>query len=176
MVELIDKGALGAEVSGEAEERERQVAEALGMHGADESLDARLSEEVDGLTGVADQEDGLPVAVPTGGEELDEFVLCGGGVLHLVDQEVLEACAEGGGEVVRAGVGVEGVAGKQAELGEVALAASGEDELEFDQRTAQNAEERFCDGPLICGVVGGGQGANALECEEEVVAVAECVE
>jgi hypothetical protein len=48
--------------------------------------------------------------------------------------------------------------------------------LEFDQRAAQNAEEGFGDGPLVCGVVGGGQGANALEGEEEVVAVAECVE
>jgi hypothetical protein len=48
--------------------------------------------------------------------------------------------------------------------------------LEFDQRTAQNAEERFCDGPLICGVVGGGKGAELDEGEEEVVAVAEGIE
>ena len=176
LVEVIDQSALRAEVSREAEAREGQVAEALGVHGADESLDACLAEEVDGLAWVADQEDGLPVAVPTLGKEFDEFVLGGGGVLHLVDEEVLEACAESGGEVFWAGVGGEGVAGEEAEFGEVALVARGEDELEFDQRTAQNAEEGFSDGPLVCGVVGGGKGANFLEGEEEVVAVAEGVE
>ena len=105
MVEVIDQSALRAEVSREAEAREGKVAEALGVHGADDSLDACLAEEIDGLARVADQEDGLSVAVPALGKEFDEFVLGGGGVLHLVDEEVLEACAEGGGEVFWAGVG-----------------------------------------------------------------------
>src|SRR5208283_54895 len=176
MVELIDESALGAEVCGEAQAGERQVAEPLGAHGADEALDARLAEEIDGLAGVADQKDGLPVAVPVGREQFDELVLAGGGVLHLVDQEVLQARSEGGGQVVRAGVGVEGVAGEQAEFGEVALVARGEDELELNQRATEDAEEALGYGPLICGVVGRGKLADSLEDLEEVVAVAECIE
>ena len=76
-VELIDQGALGAEVCGEAEACEGQVAEALGVHGLDEAFDAGLAEEVDGLAGVADQEDGLSIAVPVSGEEFKELVLGG---------------------------------------------------------------------------------------------------
>jgi len=100
-VELFDESALGAEVCGEAQAREGQVAEPLGVRGADEALDPRLAEEVDGLAGVAHQKDGLPVAVPVGGEELDQLVLARGGVLHLIDQEVLQARAERSGQVVR---------------------------------------------------------------------------
>ena len=68
-------------------------------HGAEEAFDAGLAEEVDGLLGVADEEEGLGVAVPGAGEQLDEFVLGGGGVLHLVDEQVAERGAGGGGEV-----------------------------------------------------------------------------
>ena len=68
------------------------------------------------------------------------------------------------------------MAGEQAEFGEVALVVGTEDELQFDQRAAENAEERFGDSPLVCGVVGRGKRANALEGEEQVVAVAQCVE
>jgi hypothetical protein len=176
LIEIIDQSALRAEVRREAKARERQVAEALGVHGTDESLDPRLTEEVDGLAWVADQEDGLPVAVPALGKEFDELVLGGGGVLHLVDEEVLESRAESGGKVFWAGVGAECGAGEEAEFGVVALVACGEDELEFDQRAAENTEEGFGDCPLVCGVVSGGKGANFLEGEEEVVAVAEAVE
>ena len=136
MIEVIDQSALRAEVSRETKARDGQVAETLSVHGADESLDACLAEEVDGLAWVADQEDGLPVAVPALGQEFDELVLGGGGVLHLVDEEVLQSRAESGGKVFWAGVGAECGAGEEAELGVVALVACGEDELEFDQRAA----------------------------------------
>ena len=175
-VELFDESELRAEVCGEAKARERQVADAPGAHGPDEALDARLAEEVDGLAGVAHQKNGLPVAVPVGGEQFDQLVLAGGSVLHLIDQEVLQARAERGGQVVRSGVGVEGVAGEQAEFGEVALVARIEDELQFDQCAAENAEERFGDSPLVGGVMGRGKRTNALEGEQQVVAVAQGVE
>ena len=55
---------LGAEVGGEAKRGERQVAEALGLQRADEAFHAGLAEEVDGLLRVADEKDGLRVAVP----------------------------------------------------------------------------------------------------------------
>jgi len=58
---------------------------------------------------------------------LDEFVLAGGGVLHLVDEEVLEARAGGCGQVVHCGVVAEGGAGEEAYFGEVAGALVGED-------------------------------------------------
>ncbi len=129
----------------------------------EEAFDAGLAEEVDGLAGVADEEDGLRVAVPGGGEALDEVVLGGGGVLHLVDEEVLEAGAEGGGEVFGAGVLGEGVAGEERELGEVALGVGGEDELEFDEGSAEDAEEGFGDEPLVGGVGGGREVADVAE-------------
>ena len=121
-------------------------------HGVEEALDAGLAEEVDGLLGVADEEDGLGVAVPALGEELDELVLAGGGVLHLVDEEVLEAHAGGGGEVVE---------GRSPSAGRLVRARSssvkshsaglGEDELQLDEGTAEDAEEGLGDVPLSGG-------------------------
>ena len=97
-VELLYQGALGAEVCVEAEAGERQVAKALRSHSLDKAFHPRLTEEVNRLAGVADQEDGLRIAVPVGGKPLDEIVLGGGCVLHFVNQEVLQACAERGGD------------------------------------------------------------------------------
>ena len=91
-----------------------------------------------------------------------KFVLAGGGVLHLVDEQMLQARAERGGEVVGAGVFTEGVAGEQTEFGEVALVALGEDELKFDEGAAEDAEEGLGDGPLIGGIAGGRKCADVL--------------
>jgi hypothetical protein len=140
-----------------------RLAETFGAGGADEALDARLAEEIDGLAWIADEEDGLGVAVPGFGEQLDEVVLAGGGVLHLVDEQMLEACAELRRRGLGAGFLAEGVAGEQAEFGEVALVALGEDELEFDQGAAEDAEEGFGDGPLIGRVVGGREATHGAE-------------
>jgi hypothetical protein len=154
-VEGLDEGGLGAEVGGEAEDGEREVAEAAGLEGLEEALDAGLTKGVDGLPGIADEEDGLGVGVPAAGEELDEFVLGGAGVLHFVDEEVLEAEAGGGGEVVECGVVAEGGAGEEADFGEVALGAFGEDELELGEGAGEDAEEGFGDLPLLTGILGG---------------------
>ena len=176
VVELIDESALRAEVCGEPEASEPQVAESLGVHGADEALDARLAEEIDGLAGIADQKDGLRVAIPIFCEEFNQLILGGGGVLHLVDQQVLQARAECGGQVVGARVFAEGVAREQIELSEVALIVGGEDELEFNQCAAEYTKEGFGYGPLVGWVVSGRQRADALEGVEKVVAVAQLVE
>ena len=57
-VERLDEVALGTEVGGEVEDAEGDGvgagAERVGMHGVDETFDAGLAEEVDGLLGVAD--------------------------------------------------------------------------------------------------------------------------
>jgi hypothetical protein len=148
-VELNDEIALGAEVCGETERGEGNVAKASGGYGMDKALDARLAEEIDGLVRVPNEEDGLRVAVPGLGEEFEEFVLAGGSVLHLVDQEMLEARAECGGEIFCSGFFAESVAGEQADFSEVALVALGEDQLKFDESAAENAKEGFGDGPLI---------------------------
>ena len=42
------------------------------------------------MLGVADEEDGLAEAIPALGEELEELVLGGGGILHFIDEEVLD--------------------------------------------------------------------------------------
>lgn len=68
------------------------------------------------------------------------------------------------------------MAGKQAEFGEIALVACGEDELQFDQSAAEDAEEGLGNGPLADGVMGGGKGSDALQKLEEVVAAVELIE
>ncbi len=167
VIEGLDEGGLGAEVGGEMEGGEGEGVgcggEAAGVHGVDEALDAGLAEEVDGLLGVADEEDGLAVAVPALGEELEELVLRGGGVLHLVDEKMLEVHVGGGAEVVEGGAGAQGGAGEEAELGEVAGAVGAEDELELGEGAAEDVEEGFGDAPLIGGVGGGGEGVDAAE-------------
>ena len=99
LVEAGNEVGLRAEVRGESEASERQCAEKSGAGGAHKTLDARLAEEIDRLTRIADEEDGLRVAVPGFGEPLDEVVLSGGGVLHFVDEKMLKARAQGRGEV-----------------------------------------------------------------------------
>ena len=157
LVEASNEIVLRAEVGGELKPREGHVAEKAGAGGVHEALDARLAEEVDGLAGIADEEDSLGVAVPGFGEHFDEIVLAGGGVLHLVDQQMLEARAERGGEVVRAGFVAESVAGKETEFGEVALVMRGEHELKLDQGAAEHSEKSFGDDPLVFGVLGRGK-------------------
>ena len=63
------------------------------------------------------------------------------------------------------------MAREEAELGEVALAALGEDELEFDQGAAEDAEERLCDGPLVRGIVGRRESANREQHLQQIVAM-----
>ena len=154
----------------------RQVAELPGEHCADEMLDPGLAEEIDGLAWIADQEDGLGMAVPGCGEKLEEVVLAGGGVLHLVDQQVLEARAELGGEVLGAGFLGEGVASEQAEFGEVALAALGENELKLDQGAAEDAEEGLGNRPLLGGILRGGKFLYPEHRFAQVVAIAELID
>ena len=157
LVELLDERGLGAEVGGEVERGEGELAEAAGAEGIEEAGDLRLAEEVDGLLGVADEEDGLAMTVPRVGEEANEFVLGGGGVLHLVDEEVIEAGAGGGGEVVESGIVAEGGERGEGELGEVAGGGGLEDELELDEGVAEDAEESLGDEPLLLGVADGRQ-------------------
>jgi hypothetical protein len=95
LVEIFDERLLRAEVGGEAQWGEGDVTEARFVKGAQKTFDTRLSEEIDGLLGVADEEEGLRVAIPGLSEELDEVVLSGGGVLHLVNEQMAEPPAGG---------------------------------------------------------------------------------
>src|ERR1019366_6819054 len=172
LVEAGDEVVLRAEVRGELEASEGQCPEKSGAGGAHKALDPGLAEEIDGLAWIADKEDGLRVAVPGFGEHLNEVVLSGGGVLHFVDKEMLKARAQGRGEVVRAGIFIEGVAGEEAEFGEVALVVCSEDELELDQGTAENTEERLCDSPLARGIAGRRESVDSEKHLQQIVAMA----
>src|ERR1039457_4139305 len=99
-----------------------------------------------------------------------------GGVLHLVDQQVLQARAELGGEVLGAGFLGEGIASEQAEFGEVALPALGEDELKLDQGAAEDAEEGLGNRPLLGGILRGRKFLYPEHRFAQVVAIAELVD
>ena len=175
LVEGVDKIGLGAEVRGEVQGGEGQLVQAAAMHGLDEALDPRLAKKIDGLLGVADEEDGAGGAIPATGEELDELVLGGGGVLHFVDEQMLKR-GSGGGEVVLRGGGAKRGFGEQGDLGEVALAASGEDGLQLGEGAAENLEEGLGDAPLVCRVVRGRKCADAAEQLAKGVVVADLLD
>ena len=95
------------------------------------------------------------------GEELDELVLGGGGVLHFIDEQVLKIgeAAEGFDRIFSAEDGLS----EDAELVEVAATGFGEDELELDESLGEDAEDASGDGPVGGGVVGGGEAADTVE-------------
>ena len=163
VVEGLHQAALRAEVGGQVQGAQRHVAQPAQPHGTDEALHPRLAEEVDGLLGVADQEDGLAVTVEVRGQQLDQLILGRRGVLHLVDKQVLQAHAGGSAQIVERRVAAQRGAGLQPELGEVAGAAFGKDELQLDQRAAGHAEERLGDDPLLRRVGVGRQRRDAAQ-------------
>src|SRR5665213_440204 len=77
VIELIDESPLRTEVGGEGERRDRKLAEETGFKRLYKPLDTRLTEEVDGLIRVADEEYSLRVTVPGRGEMLQQFILTG---------------------------------------------------------------------------------------------------
>jgi hypothetical protein len=90
------------------------------------------------------------VAVPAwAGEQLDEFVLAGGGVLHLVDEQVLKMNGAGGFKIAGPVVMAESRAGCESEFRKVTFGAFGEDDLELGECTGKNAEEGLGDNPLL---------------------------
>ncbi len=80
--------------------------------------------------------------------------------------------AGGEREVQCLGRGVGGpaqdLAGGQRELGEVALAAFGEEQLELDERVAKDVEECLRDLPLIVGIARGREIEHGVQMPREV--------
>ncbi len=101
-VKSVDQGRLRAEVCGQAKGIDGELAEEAVIHHAAKAFHTRLPELIDGLLGVADEEEGLRHAVPASGECLEKLILAGGGVLHFVDEQMLEA-ADRAVEEVRGG-------------------------------------------------------------------------
>ncbi len=105
LVDGLGEAGVGAEVDGELHGMAADAA-AVGVEGGDaaiadlgEELDVGLAKHIDGLHGVADQEDGAIFAgvggVGPGGEECgDELVLAARGVLEFVDEEVTDVAGD----------------------------------------------------------------------------------
>ena len=153
-VKVIDENGLGAEVRAKVEDAEMDVADAFLAHGAKETLDAGLAEEVDRLFRIADEEKGLTVAVPASGKHFDEFVLAGGGVLHLVDEKVSKGGTGGAGKVGGSIVGTKSLFGGHGKFSEVALLAFGKENFELSKGSNEETEKGFGNGPLLIGVAG----------------------
>ena len=97
------------------------------------------------------------------GEELDEVVLGGGGVLHLVDEEVLERAPRAAARSSGPESAVRAVRARRASSVKSHWARFGEDELELDEGAAEDAEEGLGDGPLVGGVLRGRERVDAAE-------------
>ena len=154
VIEAADETCLGAEVCRKAEGAEVEGAEASLVHGAHEALHTGLAKQVDGLLWVADEEDGAALAGPVLREQAEQVVLAGGGVLHLVDEEVLQVEVEGGAKVGWSGVLTQSRASLERAFGKVAAAVRGKDELQLGECGAEDAEECLDDVPLFGGVLG----------------------
>src|SRR5665213_1004170 len=97
---------------------------------------------------------------------MDEVVLGGGGVLHLVDEQVAELAAGGECEVdivVAGAFCVEGLAGGEGDFDEVALVALSEDEFELGEGAPEDVQKRIGDGPLVIGIMRVGESEDVAE-------------
>ena len=81
----------------------------------------------------------------------------GRGVLHLVDEQMAKLHAESFVQVEHAAVLPERASCLQRELGEIALSALGEDQLQLHQHAAQKTEECLGHFPLFFGILCRGQ-------------------
>src|SRR5205823_7195265 len=126
---------------------------AAGFPGLQEESDLRLAEAVDRLHRVADEEERAAVALlPAGGEAFEQFPLRVGGVLELIHQDVADLRVEREQEIGGALGRAERAHRALRDLGEVGLAALGEDELEVRGRAGEELEDGAERLPLLGGV------------------------
>jgi hypothetical protein len=130
-----------------------------------EELSFGVAEEVDGLHGIADDEDGAACGIgPRFDERGDEFVLTPAGVLELVDKEVMDIVADGlggvGGEIVFA---AQNTAGDLSDLNEVDGAGFCEYCFQFCRGVAEKEKARANDLPVFFGVASGREIADVGE-------------
>ena len=85
------------------------------------------------------------------------------GVLELVDQDVADAVVEREEQVARRVGRAEGAHGALRELGEVGLAALGEDHLELRHREGKHADDRIQNFPLRVAVALGRHAEERLQ-------------
>jgi hypothetical protein len=94
LVEPLHQRRLGAEVRAERERFQLNAADAF-LAGLEEQADVGFAEAINRLHRVADQKESAAVpGLPTRRQLLEQIVLGVGGVLKLVDQQVLNAIAE----------------------------------------------------------------------------------
>ncbi len=113
------------------ERRERDRSDAL-ARGFQKQRHLGLAETVDGLHRVAHDEERAAVALfPARGELREQLVLRHGGVLELVDEDVVDAVVEREHEIRGAVLGLEGAKRALGDLDEIGLPVRGEADLEL---------------------------------------------
>ncbi len=141
-----------------------------------EQAHVRLAKAVDGLHGIADQEQRAPVVRrPALGELLQQREVTVRGVLELVDQDVADAVIERQREIGGRFVGAERLARRVGDLGVVDPGTLGEHHAQARGGDRQHVEQRIEHLPLALGVGGLRQPGNAGErlaqgaCADEIV-------
>ena len=157
MVELLDQRCLRAEVRGEAQASEGQVAERCGAHGVEEALDAGLAEEVDGLAGSPTRKTVCEWPSQACGEQsMSSYwpveVSC--------ISSTSRCCRRAPSAAARSSAPESSPrAWRASRLSSVkSHCRVRRRRVELDQRAAEDAEEGLGDGPLFGGIVCGGQG------------------
>jgi hypothetical protein len=168
LVDGFGEASVGTEVDGQLH---RQAWDAAEPAFADlrEKLDLGLAKHIDGLHGIADQEDGA-IFIGVGGvapcrEKLgDELVLAARGVLKFVDEEMTDVA----GDVEDAfRVLFENGEGGDRELDEIDFIVFGEDDFELDDGLAQDGEDLAQRPPLAVAVGVGWEVADRAKAGEE---------
>ena len=173
-VELFDQRGDGTEVGGERDEVEgeggwvgdlRAGEFETDFFDAGEELGVGVAKEVDGLHGVADEEEGAASTVGPGAEDAgEELVLAAAGVLELVDEEVMDTVGDGDGGVGGKPVfAAEDALGDLGDLNEIDGGGFSEDDFELGGGVAEEGETGADDLPVLFGVAERREGADGGE-------------
>ena len=112
--------------------------------GPQEQAHLRLAETVDGLHGIAHQEQAAPIPrLPARGQIQKQLVLVARGVLKLIHQQMVNAIVQFQGQIRGTVLVPEGAAGAQHDLRKIHLALGCEHQLQMRGGPAQDLQQRI---------------------------------
>ena len=162
-VDPVDDRRRAAEVALEREARQGDAADAELLR-TQEQRHVRVAKAVDRLHRVADEKQrAAVVALPAGGQQLEQSQLRLRGVLELVDENVLDSAIECQQQIGRRLDLAQRAARRERELHEIDGAPLGEYDLELRRETQQHGPQRREAAPLRIAVMPLGQRRDGRE-------------